>query len=239
MLVKAQTRQPSKRRAAYLLRNKVNDRVEVLDVRGTLADSAEAALSEMNTRGDLGKGKKARQTFLSANINPQPGYDDRMTQEQWVRCADIAEQMLGLTGQPRVIVQHEKKGTDGVSRTHIHVDWLRVDNENHLVKLGNMRHKCVAAKIQMENELGHPRTKDYDLKEKYKAQGRVAAQMLEAAREMTPGVVQPDRKKGLSQQDRLDRLAHLFIRTAEQQAQDERDRQEREKRREQDRGRSR
>jgi hypothetical protein len=239
MLVKAQTRQPSKRRAAYLLRNKTNDRVEVLDVRGTLADTAEAALSEMNTRGDLGKGKSARQTFLSANINPEKGYDHRMTPEQWVRCADIAEQMLGLAGQPRVIVQHEKKGSDGISRTHIHVDWLRVDSENHLVKLGNMRHKCVAAKIQMEEELGHPRTKDYDLKEKYKAQGRVAQQMLDTAREIAPEVAKSDIKKGLSQRERLERIAHLITRTAEQQAQDEREQQERERARERDKGRGR
>ena len=41
--------------------------------------------------------------------------------DHWQRAVDRLEEKLGLTGQPRAVVMHEKLG-----REHIHVVWGRV-----------------------------------------------------------------------------------------------------------------
>ena len=45
-----------------------------------------------------------------------------MTPEQWQRAVDVLDKELGLEGQPRAVVMHEKRG-----REHIHVVWARTD----------------------------------------------------------------------------------------------------------------
>jgi hypothetical protein len=59
--------------------------------------------------------------FYVADINPRG--NERLTPEQWAEAIDRLEHNLGLDGQPRFVVEHEKD--DG--RVHRHVVWLRVD----------------------------------------------------------------------------------------------------------------
>ncbi|MBX0289735.1 hypothetical protein K3G63_04760 [Hymenobacter sp. HSC-4F20] len=178
MLIKANTRKDLKGRHSYLLKNRQNDRAEVMDIRGTVFDDDhELAFKQLGAITT-----KHKKPFLSVSINPAKGYDQAMTTEQWMRSVEIVEQRLNLTGQPRIVVLHEKKGEDGEPRTHIHVDWRRVKNGS-LISDSNMRYKLVQAKKEMELEFGHARTKDYDrqdyaiaerVKKEREAQGRMA-----------------------------------------------------------------
>lgn len=68
------------------------------------------------------KGRSAQQFMFSLSLNPPmqavAGEDD------FRQAADKAEKKLGLEGQPRAIVMHEKEG-----RRHAHVVWSRIDSE--------------------------------------------------------------------------------------------------------------
>jgi len=55
-----------------------------------------------------------------ASINTRA--DERLPPEQRMQAIDRLEKDLGLTGQPRAVVVHEKEG-----REHCHVVWSRID----------------------------------------------------------------------------------------------------------------
>lgn len=103
--------------AAHLTNTKDNDHVEVHELRGFSADDLRGAFQEVEA---ISKGTKCQQSLFSLSINPP--------ETENVSIADIeatierAEERLGLTGQPRAIVFHEKEG-----RRHAHAVWSRID----------------------------------------------------------------------------------------------------------------
>ena len=96
-----------------------NERVEVVEIVGLNATTLPDAFREMYA---VSRGTKCDNYFYQANINPRA--DEHLTPEQWQKAVDTLERNLGLTGQPRFVVEHEKEG-----RTHRHVVWSRVDAE--------------------------------------------------------------------------------------------------------------
>jgi hypothetical protein len=58
--------------------------------------------------------------FYHGSINTRA--DERLTDEQRMQAIDRLEAALGLTGQARVVVVHEKEG-----REHCHIVWSRID----------------------------------------------------------------------------------------------------------------
>jgi hypothetical protein len=59
-----------------------------------------------------------------ASLNPPKGAD--VSDKAFVEAVELAEQRLGLSKQPRVIVFHEKHGSVGVLRKHAHAVWSRI-----------------------------------------------------------------------------------------------------------------
>jgi hypothetical protein len=102
------------------LENKAtNERVEVVEIVGLSATTLPEAFREMHA---VSRGTKCENYFYQANINPRA--DEQLTSEQWQQAVDRLEKNLGLSGQPRFVVEHEKNG-----RTHRHVVWSRIDTE--------------------------------------------------------------------------------------------------------------
>lgn len=106
--------------AKHLMRGDTNERVEVCEIRGVCADNIRDALREMEA---VASGTPIKNYFYHANINPRE--TEHLTPEQWLEAVDTLERNLGLTGQPRFVVEHEKDG-----RAHRHVVWSRVDLES-------------------------------------------------------------------------------------------------------------
>src|SRR5271155_5291014 len=94
-----------------------NERVTLIEARGTVAQDLRGALIEMDA---YGAGTRCEKPLYHANIDPQPPY--RLTPEQRREAVDALEERLGLVGHQRVVVLHEKHG-----REHIHVVWTRID----------------------------------------------------------------------------------------------------------------
>ena len=105
--------------AKHLMKAEENEHVAVAEVRGLAAQDVKEAFREMDF---VASGSRAKNFFYHANMNPREG--ERLTPEQWEQAVDTLEKTLGLEGQARFVVEHEKNG-----RVHRHVVWSRIDPE--------------------------------------------------------------------------------------------------------------
>jgi hypothetical protein len=104
----------------HLMRDDTNEKVEVKEITGLLAEDLPSALKEMQA---IAAQSRSQGNFMyQANINPLA--DEHLTPEQWKEAVDTLEKNLGLEGHQRVVVEHVKHG-----RQHYHVVWNRVDVE--------------------------------------------------------------------------------------------------------------
>jgi hypothetical protein len=103
--------------AKHLVRTDENERVKVAEVRGLAGETPLEALREMDA---LASGSRCKNFFYHANINPREG--ELLSADQWEQAVDTLEKNLGLEGQSRLVVEHEKNG-----RIHRHVIWSRIN----------------------------------------------------------------------------------------------------------------
>ena len=148
MVIKGNARAGAKSLATHVLRGDTNERVKVEEIRGVIAEDVEGALREMEAVACC---TNTRKPLYHASINTP--VEEQMTPDQRARAIDCLEEALNLTGQPRVVVIHEKKG-----REHCHIIWSRTDLEKCIaIRMDhNYRtHEIVAR--ELEREFGHER----------------------------------------------------------------------------------
>lgn len=148
MVIKGSARGDAAGLAAHLLRADTNERVQVLELRGVMADELRGALEDMEL---VGSGTRSKRPLYHASINTAP--DERLTDEQRAWAINRLEEELGFTGQARAVVEHHKEG-----RTHFHVVWSRIDLDRMtaIPDSHNYRiHEIVAR--ELEREFGHDR----------------------------------------------------------------------------------
>src|SRR5581483_3779696 len=125
MILKGNQRGGGQQLAAHLQNSFDNERVEIADVRGSVAQDLSGAFAEWAAEA---RGTKCTKFLYSLSLNPyQP--NGRLTREQYLDLLERTERSLKLVGQPRAVVFHEKRDKDGVPRQHCHVVWSRIDNE--------------------------------------------------------------------------------------------------------------
>lgn len=116
MILEGNERGGAKNLALHLMKEE-NDHVTVHEIRGFMSDELLPALNEIYA---ISRGTKARKFMFSLSLNPPLDVD--VSTEDFMRAIERAENDLGLTGQPRAIVFHEKN-----ARRHCHVVWSRID----------------------------------------------------------------------------------------------------------------
>ena len=132
-----------------------NERVEVDELRGFVADDLDGAFQESYA---ISRGTKCKQFLFSLSLNPPKDAD--VSNEEFKRAIDQAEAKLGLTGQPRAVVFHDKRGDDGELRRHAHAVWSRIDAlEMKAVPLPHSKRKLldVARGLYLEHGWTMPR----------------------------------------------------------------------------------
>jgi len=136
--------------AGHLRDTKKNDRAEIVDKRGLIADDLRGMMREMR---DDATGTRCQNFMYIASFNPCE--NETLTEQQWQRAFEIFEKERGIPeGQPRIVIEHEKKG-----RVHRHVVWDRIDTEKMRAFPDSLDLKvCEAAKHEIERELGLQRT---------------------------------------------------------------------------------
>lgn len=101
--------------AAHLQNAADNELIDIVEVSGTVATDIDGALAEFDA---VAAGTRASEGVYAAFINPPVP----LTRAQYLRAIDHVAEILGLTGQPRIVLFHIKKG-----REHCHVVWSRID----------------------------------------------------------------------------------------------------------------
>lgn len=117
MILKGSQRSGGKQLGLHLLKTEENEHVEIHEVRGFVADDVMGAMKEAHA---LSQGTKCRQYLFSVSLNPPA--DESVRADVFEQACDTIEKRLGLEGQPRMIVFHEKEG-----RRHAHAVWSRID----------------------------------------------------------------------------------------------------------------
>jgi hypothetical protein len=149
MVIKGKSVAGATRVAAHLERTDTNEQMHVLELRDVAAGDLRGALCEMEAVASACP--NCQRPFYHASINTRAG--ERLTPEQREQAIDRLEKELGLTGQPRVVVMHEKK-----DRQHFHIVWSRIDLENMRTISDShnyRRHEIVAR--ELERAFGHER----------------------------------------------------------------------------------
>jgi hypothetical protein len=132
MILKASQRAGAKQLAVHLMRVDENDHVEVHQIRYFTSENIQGALREAYA---ISQGTKCRQFLFSVSFNPPER--EKVDIKAFEKAIDALEQRVGLTGQPRVIVFHEKNG-----RRHAHCVWSRIKvDELRAVNLSHFKLK--------------------------------------------------------------------------------------------------
>lgn len=150
MILKGSQRAGAAALADHLLNDRDNDHVTLLEVSGFVADDLPGALQEAHA---ISKATKCTQYLFSLSLNPPE--DHCATEQELVDAVDRAEEKLGLTGQPRAIIIHEKEG-----RRHAHAVWSRIDpDEMKAINLPHFKRRLtnLSRDLYLENDWELPK----------------------------------------------------------------------------------
>jgi hypothetical protein len=210
MIPKGNQRAGGQQLATHLLNSYDNDSVEIVDMRGAIAQDLHGAFAEWYAES---KATKCIQYLYSLSINPdhRQGPFNREHYDDFIR---RTEDKLGLSGQPRAIVFHVKHG-----REHCHVVWSRIDTEKmKAVPLSHDRQKLRAVAQEyardhnltlppgMQNNRGKDRYRDRDKQE----------DLGDKQREERTGVSKAQRRREIAEAWHGSDSGQAFIRALEE-----------------------
>jgi hypothetical protein len=150
MIFKASKRSGGKQLGMHLLKTEENEHVEIHDVSGFVSDTIMGAMNEAYAAA---RGTKCEKYLFSMSLSPPAHESVRV--EVFEKVISDIEERLGLTGQPRVIVFHEKEG-----RRHCHAVWSRINAETMTaidMPFFKTKLQALAKEIYLENGWKMPR----------------------------------------------------------------------------------
>ena len=150
MILKASQRSGGQDLAAHLMRTDENEHVEVHEVRGFVSDDLHGAFKEAYA---ISRGTKCKQYLFSLSLNPPE--TENVPVEAFEKAIGRIERELGLEGQPRAIVFHEKE-----ARRHAHVVWSRIDGETMTARqlsFFKTRLRDISRELYLEHDWQMPR----------------------------------------------------------------------------------
>lgn len=119
MILKGSQRSGGQDLAVHLMKMDDNEHVSLHELRGFASDNLKGAFKEAEA---ISHGTKCRQYLFSLSLSPPE--TESVPVEVFQDTIERIEKRLGLEGQPRAIVFHEKEG-----RRHAHAVWSRIDAE--------------------------------------------------------------------------------------------------------------
>jgi len=194
MILKASQRANGGDLAIHLMNSYDNERIEVAEVYGTVADDLLGAFAEFEA---VAQGTKAQQYLYSLSINP-PG---KLTREQYFEAIAAIEEKLGLSGQPRAVVFHAKEDKHGTAREHCHVVWSRIDVENmRAIQLSHDKRKLMDLACDLAHKFDlplPPGLKAWEEKRKHEKDG-LEPTLAEKAQEDQTGITLAQRREEIT-----------------------------------------
>lgn len=145
MIIKGFTITRGQTHASHLLRTDENEHVLVQELRGFVSDDLHGAFKEAQA---IAAGTRCKQHLFSCAFSPPESAP--LSSDQFLQAIDKTEQALGLDGQPRAIVFHEKDG-----RRHAHCVWSRIDAETMTARqLSHWKTKLGDVSRELHHEFG-------------------------------------------------------------------------------------
>lgn len=117
MILKGSQRGGGQGLAVHLLNATDNEHIRLHELRGFSAGDLKGAFKEIEA---VSRGTKCREYLFSLSLSPPEAA--RVPERDFERAIETIEERLGLQGQPRAVVFHEKDG-----RRHAHCVWSRID----------------------------------------------------------------------------------------------------------------
>lgn len=117
MILKGSQRGGGQNLAVHLMKLDDNEHVRLHELRGFASDNLRSAFRETEA---ISRGTKCQQYLFSLSLSPPEM--ESVSEETFEQTIDRIEDRLGLSGQPRAVVFHEKEG-----RRHAHCVWSRID----------------------------------------------------------------------------------------------------------------
>lgn len=117
MILKGSQRGGGAQLARHLLNATDNDHVELHELSGFIAGDLLGAMKEAHA---VSLGTRCQQFLFSLSLSPPPSAN--VSVDEFESAIAGIEAKMGLRGQPRAIVFHEKEG-----RRHAHCVWSRID----------------------------------------------------------------------------------------------------------------
>jgi len=99
-----------------------NEHVTLHEMRGFVSGDLDGAFQEAYA---ISKATKCKQFLFSLSLSPPP--HEEVSTQSFENAINRVEADLGLNGQPRAVVFHEKEGANGMVRRHAHAVWSRID----------------------------------------------------------------------------------------------------------------
>ncbi len=124
MILKASQRGGGQSLAVHLMRADDNEHIDLHELRGFASDNLKGAFREAEATA---KGTRCRQYLFSLSLSPPA--QANVSVDTFRETIDRIEKRLGLEGQPRALVFHEKEG-----RRHAHCVWSRIDADTMTAK---------------------------------------------------------------------------------------------------------
>ena len=128
MILKGNSRANGRNLALHLMNVEDNEHAVVHQLSGFMSDDLIGAFGEIEA---ISQGTKCQQYLFSLSLSPPQTAN--VSVAEFEKTITEIEKRLGLVGQPRAIVFHEKKG-----RRHAHCVWSRIDVAN--MKAINLSH---------------------------------------------------------------------------------------------------
>jgi hypothetical protein len=110
-----------KKLATELLNADKNQRIEILELRGSIAQDLHGAFEEWHAQS---KATKCLKYLYSLSISPDPALGG-ISRAQYFDLIERVEEKLGLSRRPRAVVLHVHN--DG--REHWYIVWSRIDTD--------------------------------------------------------------------------------------------------------------
>lgn len=210
MITKGNQRGGGRQLATHLLNQFDNERVELVDLRGSVARDLHGAFHEWYAHS---MATKAQKYLFSLSINPDlEKYD--LTREQYLDFIARTERSLNLVGQPRAVVFHTKNG-----REHAHVVWSRIDvDAGKAVHLAHTRLKLRSIAQEFAREHGlelPPRSRENGRKDRFNDRAK-ASNLAEKQQEARSGISKEERMAAILRAWKEARDAHGFVTALEQ-----------------------
>ncbi len=147
MILKASERGGATQLGLHLLRTDENEHVEIHDINGFVSDDIVGALNEIYA---VSRGTRCKNFMFSVSLNPPE--TENVPIEVFEAAIARIEEKNGLSGQPKIVVFHEKEG-----RRHAHCVWSRIDTvEMKAINLPFFKDKLTDISKQLYIENGWP-----------------------------------------------------------------------------------